>query len=162
MIGYQRKIYTSDDMTCLCFLHAYLEFFHKRGHMIHCLLQLAIFNQECVIPRLPGQYSGKESTCQFRRRGFDPWVGKVPWRREWIPTPVFLPGKSHGQRSLAGYSPWCHKEQDMTQRLCLPGCDIWSYLFHMGGTYLYRRAPGAQKRAFPALRNHGIFPGRDP
>ena len=40
-----------------------------------------------------------------RRRGFDPWVRKIPWRRKWQPTPVFLPGKSHGQRSLAGYSP---------------------------------------------------------
>jgi len=49
--------------------------------------------------------SGKEPTCQCRRtkRGrFDPWMGKIPWRREWQPTPVFLPGKSHGQRSLAG------------------------------------------------------------
>jgi len=43
--------------------------------------------------------------CQCRRRGFDPWVGKLPWRRGWQPTPVFLPGESHGQRSLAGYSP---------------------------------------------------------
>ena len=41
-----------------------------------------------------------------RRCGFDPWVGKIPWRRKWQPTPVFLPGKSHEQRSLAGYSPW--------------------------------------------------------
>ena len=40
---------------------------------------------------------------QCRRLGFDPWVGKIPWRREWLPTPVFLPGKSHGQRNLAGY-----------------------------------------------------------
>ena len=37
------------------------------------------------------------------------WVGKIPWRKEWIPTPVFLPGEFHGQRSLAGYSPWAHK-----------------------------------------------------
>ena len=37
---------------------------------------------------------------------FDPWVGKIPWRREWLPTPVFLPGEFHGQRSLVGYSPW--------------------------------------------------------
>ena len=42
-----------------------------------------------------------------RRHGFDPWAGKIPWRREWPPTPLFLPGESHGQRSLAGYSPWC-------------------------------------------------------
>ena len=59
----------------------------------------------------PGGSEGKESTCQFRRRkrcSFNPWVGKIPWRRAWQPTPVFLPGKSHGQRSLAGYSPWSH------------------------------------------------------
>ena len=42
---------------------------------------------------------------------------KIPWRREWLPTPVFLPGKSHGQRSLAGYSPWGRKESDITERL---------------------------------------------
>ena len=46
--------------------------------------------------------------------GFDPWVGKVSWRREWQPTPVFLPGKSHGERSLVGYSEWGPKEADMT------------------------------------------------
>ena len=51
----------------------------------------------------------KKTTCQYRRchrRRFDPWVGKIPWRRAWQPTPVFLPGELHGQRSLAGYSPW--------------------------------------------------------
>ena len=48
---------------------------------------------------------------------FDPWVGKIPWRRKWQPTPVFCPGKSHGQRSLVGYSPWGPKESDMTERL---------------------------------------------
>ena len=42
-------------------------------------------------------------------------VGKIPWRRAWQPTPVFLPGKSHRQRSLAGYSPWGCKESDMTE-----------------------------------------------
>ena len=46
---------------------------------------------------------------QCRRPGFDPWVGKIPWRRKWQPTPVFLPGKSYGQRRLVGYSPWSHK-----------------------------------------------------
>ena len=56
----------------------------------------------------PGGTSGKEPTCQCRRHkrcGFDPWVGKIPWRRERQPTPVFLPGESHGKRSLVGYSP---------------------------------------------------------
>ena len=52
---------------------------------------------------------GKESACQCRRHGFNPWVETIPWRRQWQPTPVFLPGKSHGQRSLDGYSPWVCK-----------------------------------------------------
>ena len=52
---------------------------------------------------------------QCRRPGFDPWVGKTPWRREWQPTPVFVPGKSHGPRSLVGYSPWGRKESDTTE-----------------------------------------------
>ena len=68
----------------------------------------------------PGSASGKELICQCRRRkrpGFDPWVRKIPWRRKQQPTPVFLPGKSHGQRSLEGSSPWGHKELDMTERL---------------------------------------------
>ena len=55
-----------------------------------------------------GGASGKEPACQCRRHkrcGFNPWVGKIPWKRAWQPTPVFLPGESHGQRSLAGYSP---------------------------------------------------------
>ena len=63
----------------------------------------------------PRWCSGKESTCQCRRYGFDLWVKKLPWGRKWQPTPVFLPGKSHGRRSLAGYSPWGHKELDMTE-----------------------------------------------
>ena len=48
-----------------------------------------------------------------------PWVRKIPWRRKWQPTPVFLPGKSHGQDSLVVYSPWCHTELDTTERLRL-------------------------------------------
>ena len=43
------------------------------------------------------------------------WMGKTPWRKKWQPTPVFLPGKSHGQKSLVGYSPWGHKESDTTE-----------------------------------------------
>ena len=66
----------------------------------------------------PGGVSGKEPACQcgrHKRWRFDPWVGKIPWRRAWQPTPVFLPGGSHGQRSLAGYSPWGRKELDTTE-----------------------------------------------
>ena len=49
--------------------------------------------------------------------GFNPWVGKIPWRRKWQPTPVLLPGKSYGWRSLVGYSPWGCKDLDMTEQL---------------------------------------------
>jgi len=66
----------------------------------------------------PGGASGKESTCQYRRlkgHGFDPWVGKIPWRRAFQPIPVFLPGESDRQRGLVGYSPSGHKELDTTE-----------------------------------------------
>ena len=56
-------------------------------------------------------------SLQCRRPGIDPWVGKIPWRREWQPTLVFLPGEFHGQRSLMGYSPWSHKELNTTEQL---------------------------------------------
>ena len=51
--------------------------------------------------------------------GFNPWVEKIPLRREWLPTPVFLTGEFHGQKSLTGYSPWSGKELDMTEQLSL-------------------------------------------
>ena len=56
----------------------------------------------------PDSTSGKEPACQLRRHrklGFDPWIRKIPLRKAWQPTQVFLPGKSHGQRSLADYGP---------------------------------------------------------
>ena len=62
-----------------------------------------------------GYLSSKEPACQCRRHGFDPWVGKIPWRRKWQPTPIFLPGKSHGQRILAGYSPWGSQKESWTR-----------------------------------------------
>ena len=64
--------------------------------------------------------SCKESAGQCRRQrrcGFDPWFGNIPWRRKWQPTPVFLPEKSHGQRSLAVYSPWDCKKLDTVEQL---------------------------------------------
>ena len=74
----------------------------------------------CIINELPRWHSCKESICQhrrLRRSMFDSWVNKIPWRRKWQLNPVFLPRKFHGQRSLAGYSPRCCKELDMTQQL---------------------------------------------
>ena len=55
------------------------------------------------------------SVGDFKRPRLDPWVGKIPWRRKWRPTPVFLPGRFHGKRSLMGYSPWVCKELDTTE-----------------------------------------------
>ena len=69
----------------------------------------------CVKQGFPRWLGGKESIYQCRRLRFDSWVGKIPWRRKWEPTPVFLPGKSYGHRSLVGNSPWGHKESDMTE-----------------------------------------------
>ena len=62
-----------------------------------------------MIKNLPANAGDK------RDGGFDPWVRKILWRRKWQPTPVFLPGKSHGQRSLTGYNPLGHKESDTTE-----------------------------------------------
>ena len=60
--------------------------------------------------------------------GVNPWVGKIPWRRKWQPTPVFVPGESHGQRSLVGYSPRGRKESDTTERL---HSHFHSYHYHL-------------------------------
>ena len=68
----------------------------------------------------PGGASGKEPTCQYRRHkrgGFGPRVREIPWRRAWQPNSVCLPGKSHGQRKLAGYSLWGGKESDTAEQL---------------------------------------------
>ena len=59
---------------------------------------------------------------------FHPWVEKIPWRRKQLPTPVFLPGESYGQRTLAGYSPWGHKESNMTEQLSMWKIKMWDPL----------------------------------
>ena len=79
------------------------------------ILQSGSNNHDCTSPAtlrqclgFPGGTSGKEPGCQYRRykrQRFDPWAGKIPWRRAWQPTPVFLPEESQGQRSLVGYRP---------------------------------------------------------
>ena len=73
-----------------------------------------------LIPDFPGGTSGKEPACQCRRHkrhGFNPWIGKIPWRRAWQPTPVFLPREFHGQRSLESYSPWNREESDTIEMI---------------------------------------------
>ena len=66
----------------------------------------------------PDGSDGKESVCKAGNLG-SLWVGKILWRREWQPTPIFMPGESHGQRSLGVYSPWGRKELDTTEQLTL-------------------------------------------
>jgi len=60
-------------------------------------------------------YSAVKNPPAVWEMQFDPWVGKIPWRRAWQPTPVSLSGKSHGPRSLVGCSPWGHEESDTTE-----------------------------------------------
>ena len=68
-------------------------------------LALTLNNRKTWCEGLPGGSVVKNPPA-MQETQFNPWVGKIPWRREWQPTPVFLPRKSHGQRSLVGYSPW--------------------------------------------------------
>ena len=72
---------------------------------------------------LPRWHKGDGFTCQCRRHRrcrLHPWVGKIPWRRKWQPTPVFLLGKFHGQRSLAGYRSWgCRVRHDVDIVVCI-------------------------------------------
>ena len=70
-----------------------------------------------VLRGFPGGSVGKESACSAGDLGLIPGSGRHPWRREWLPTPVFLAGESHGQRSLVGYSSWGHRELDLAGRL---------------------------------------------
>ena len=89
-------------------------------HKEHKWVRTNDFNDDSWNLGLTRWFSGKESACQcrtHRTRGSDPWVGKILWRRNWKPTPVFLPGKSHEQRNLVGYSRWGHKEPDMTEHV---------------------------------------------
>ena len=98
---------------------------------------------------LPRWLNGKESACQRRRYGFDPWVGKIPWRRKWQHSPVFLPRKYHWQKSLAGYGPQGQKELDMTEWLCTHAlADNWgqlSLLAHGVAKGIVRRAKRGNK-----------------
>ena len=81
-------------------------------------VSISFWFSPCLDRELLGSSYSKESACHVGPR-FSPWVRKISWKRAWQLTPVFLPGKSHGQRSLAGYIPWGHKEWDKTGQLTL-------------------------------------------
>ena len=82
----------------------------------HHFLYMYLLRMAIETLGLPSWYS-KEYSCQCKRLRFDLWVWKIPWSRQWQLTPVFLPGKVHGQRNLTGYSLWGHKESDTTEGL---------------------------------------------
>ena len=90
----------------------WISVFHAFGSLPNNITNSACSHYVLRLRRewLPWWLSSKESTGQYRRHVFDLWVRNFPWRRTWQPTSIFLPGKSHGQRSLAGYSPWGHKK----------------------------------------------------
>ena len=85
----------------------------KRSVLIWCVP--SSMSSLVASQNFPGGSDGKSVWLQRGRTGFDPWVGKIPWRRKWQPTPVLLPGKSHGRKNLEGCSPWGPKESDTTE-----------------------------------------------
>ena len=96
-----------------------LFFFFRSKIIFYTSLKTFLYNLSSFmyLMEIPGGVSGKESASQYRTQKcvFYPWVGKLPCSRKWHPTPVFLPGKHHGQRSLVGYSSWRRKELDMAE-----------------------------------------------
>ena len=88
---------------------------------------------------------------------FNPWVGKISWRREWPPTPVFLPAGFHRQKGLVSYHPWCRKESDMTERLTLPSFE-WSWLLSMTGVGLIQSKALRPKTEVSQRRKEEIYP----
>ena len=121
-------VYTSVHSLCCIFMR-----FHKCVYVSimvvsqnsFTLIFLCVVSENSLFTRIYQYFrllrwlNGKESACQYRRCGFAPWVRKISWRRKRQPTPVFLPGKSLGQRSLVSYSLWGRKESDTTERLSM-------------------------------------------
>ena len=125
-----------------------MDTFENNGNNHHCIWISMSVRQPAG---LPWRHSGKESICQYRRYKFNLWVGKIPWRRKWQLIPVFLPGNSHGRRSLVGYSPWGHKKvghnlgpsnniqllQHQLKRLFLPLASLWKSTDHKFIVYFW-------------------------
>ena len=126
-------------------------------HWVHPLAssEVALRNL-CWHQGFPGGSDGKKIRLQCKRQGFNPWVRKSPWRRAWQPTPVFLPGGSHGQRRLEGYGSWGHTESEATEHACAlarththtqththPPAPTVLVLCVGGGGYAFNRIPNA-------------------
>ena len=97
--------------------HTYHHNFQSRLLPVCVWSFMNIFGETLLSIGFPWWFRGQSLYLQCRRPGFHLWVKKIPWRRNWQPTSVFLPGESHGQRSLVGYSPRGRKESDMIERL---------------------------------------------
>ena len=106
---------------------------YEFGYMLHTFL-LCIREWNCWTVGYPWWFRGLSVCLQCGRPGCYPWVGKIPWRRKWQPTPVLLPGESHGWRSLVGYSPQGHKESDTTEQILSSSSRICILLHLMGDT----------------------------
>ena len=103
----------------------------------------------------PGGISGKEPACQcsrYKSCRFDPWVGNIPWRRAWQLTSVFLPGESHGQRSLVGYRLQGCKKSDMTE--AMQHTHTHAYIFIYTSIYGCIRNTPKQKYTHIEIHTH--------
>ena len=95
----QLKIHTKIAYERQIYIHIYMHIHAHTGA-----------SQAALVVKNPAANAGRLKRCRLH-----PWIGKIPWRRAQQPFPAFLPGESHGQRSLVGYSPWGHKESDTTE-----------------------------------------------
>ena len=108
-LSYNLNFNLSVHLSIYPIFYSQSDFTKNSNLIIRHYLNIFFLQSSIVFKGLPWLLSGKKSACQSRKCGLDPWVKKIPWRRKWQPTPVFLPEKSHGQRSLVGYNPWGHK-----------------------------------------------------
>ena len=104
---------------------------HLKIFKFNCVSVCVSFPSGTVVKNLPA------SVGDAKRHGFNPWIGKIPWRRKLPSAPVFLPGESQGQRNLAGYSPWVCKESDMTEQLSTYTQCVCVYIYICMYIYIY-------------------------
>ena len=110
---------------------------------------ILFYHDSLFMGGFPDGSNGKECACNVGDPGFDPWFGKIPWKRPQQPTPVFLPGEFHGQRSLVGYNPWgCRVRHDWaTNTHSLNGLLTLHYLqFAWDSMWVFKKYMGLKDR----------------
>ena len=105
-----------------------VSFFYHKSQSCSYRFNSIQYNLFCLFDISP-----KKSICKCKKCRFDHWVGKIPWKRKQQPTPVFLPGKSHGQKRLVGYGPWVYKELDTTELLSTHSFCLFLFLLGSRG-----------------------------